>query len=46
MEWSSSAAPGPGPLAFRAYNAAELRRLDADEIYQAALEGIEKVQYG
>ena len=26
--------------------AEDLRRLDADEIYQAALEGIEKVQYG
>jgi glucose-6-phosphate dehydrogenase assembly protein OpcA len=25
--------------------AEDLRRLDADEIYQSALEGIEKVQY-
>jgi len=29
-DFRSSAAPGPGPLAFRAYNTAELRRLDAD----------------
>jgi len=29
-DYRSSAAPGPGPLAFRAYSATELRRLDAD----------------
>lgn len=29
-DFRSNASPGPGPLAFRAFNAAELRRLDAD----------------
>ena len=29
-DYRSTAAPGPGPLAFRAYSGSEMRRLDAD----------------
>ena len=29
-DYRSTSAPGPGPLAFRAYSSSELRRLDAD----------------